>query len=325
MTELSNPIYIKTIEILIKEFPLKTPYQLSFATLDKFISIQTAVSFSNHNEITTEVVPLLGYNEESEQIVLENLKTWTPVITGMSVENARAYIKEKIEQFPFSTSPLLTAIDLLEYPINGINQEDLSYVVPTSTESTAHFKSLLSDTKNVIKVKLTGNVETDTNGLNLVLDELKKYPNKIRFDANQAYNYESARMLFSYLIENQLENKVEYIEQPLPVGKENEMGLLRSEFDSIQIMLDESVVTINDLTLAEKNRIGFIKLKLFKQGGIQELISIAEAAHQKGIQVILGNGVATHISNKIENEIFVKNQHLFLNPLESNGFKKILN
>ena len=77
----------------------------------------------------------------------------------------------------------------------------------------------------------------------------------------------------------------------------------------------------DDLALASNNKVNFIKLKLFKQGGIKETIEIAEAAKAKN-KYNLRKLVATYISNFIENQIFLAHPDYFL-PLESNGFKKI--
>lgn len=322
MTELSENIFINDIEIIVKEFPLQNTYNLSFANLDQFISIQTILSFSNNKRIITEVVPLYGYNEESKDLILKNLTTWSKEIISKEIKDARNHIQKFINKYPFSTSPLLTAIDLLEFPLQEIDHKSLNYVTPTSTQKIEEFKQLLSNLDTTIKVKLTGNPSLDIDCIETIKLELSSYNKKIRFDANQAYTFNDAKIFFEYLSSNHLENKIQYIEQPLPVGKETEMGLLRKEYPQIEIMLDESIINHDDLALANNNSINFIKLKLFKQGGIHELISIAKQAKKIGIKVILGNGVATNISNYIENEIYYTDKDLFLLPLESNGFMK---
>jgi len=323
MIESNNTLLVSNINIRIEEFPLVKSYKLSFATLEKFISIQTDFTFSNQKKIKSEVVPLFGYNNESKEIILENIKSWRNEIIGRNIIEARSYIKKYINQFPFSTSPILTAIDLLEFPFKKINHDSLSYVVPTSTTNYEEFKNLILKKEKSIKVKLTGNLNVDIEGLNRIKNILINYPYKIRFDANQAYNYDNLKKIILHLINNNLQDKIQYIEQPLPVGMEEEIGKIRAEFKQIEIMLDESIISISDLKLALNNNINFIKLKLFKQGGIKETIDIAKEAKKKKINIILGNGVATHISNFIENQIYIAYPNLFISPLESNGFKKI--
>ena len=325
VNELSSTLTIAKVDIQRKEYPLKKAYNLSFATLEKFVSIQLALTFSNGQRKSSEVVPLLGYNEESEELILRNLMQWKPLLIDKSVINAREIIVNEISKFPFSTSPVLTSIDLLDFEMTGVNLEEFSYVTPTSTQETPAFKELLSLSEEVIKVKLSGDAETDIQGLKICKEEILEYPFLLRLDANQAYDYEGASALFRYLSEADISNKIQYVEQPMEVGKEALMGELRKEFPKVEIMLDESIVTLDDLDLASMNDVSFVKLKLFKQGGILELIELAKQANQRDISVILGNGVATDISNRIENEIYMRYQDLFVAPLESNGFKKILN
>lgn len=314
---------IQDIAILKESFRLKKPYVLSFATLDTFLSIQVKIILKNGNTRIAEVVPLFGYNEETAEIIEDNLRTWSGNVIGLTLNDARDYISQFITSFSFSTSPLLTAIDLFNYTDFDSFNDELKYVIPTSTTETDHFSSLLDDESCKLKVKLVGQVETDISGLEELKERIISHPLKIRFDANQGYTFDDAVTLFDYLVSSGIHRNLEYVEQPLLVGQESEMGELRKLFRSIDIMFDESIITQMDLSMATDNDINFIKLKLFKQGGIYELLAIAKEAKKMGISVVLGNGVATKMSNAIENNIFTMNKSLFVEYLESNGFKKI--
>ena len=50
------------------------------------------------------------------------------------------------------------------------------------------------------KVKLTGDLNIDIEGINKIKNNINDYPYKIRFDANQAYNYNDLNELFSQSI-----------------------------------------------------------------------------------------------------------------------------
>ena len=153
--------------------------------------------------------------------------------------------------------------------------------MPTSTNSYDEFYNLITKQINGIKVKLTGDLNIDLEGMKKIKNKIVDYPYKIRFDANQAYSYNELKDLFLFFIENNFQNKIQYIEQPLKVGREEEIGKIRDEFNDIEIMLDESIISKDDLYLAVNNQVNFIKLKLFKQGGIKETIEIAKAAKKK--------------------------------------------
>ena len=104
MTESNKTVSISKINVRIKEYPLTKSYKLSFATLDKFISIQTEFIFSNQQKTTSEVVPLYGYNEETKETIIKNIKLWKKEIIGKNVIEARSFIKKNINHSPFSTS-----------------------------------------------------------------------------------------------------------------------------------------------------------------------------------------------------------------------------
>jgi L-alanine-DL-glutamate epimerase-like enolase superfamily enzyme len=68
-------------------------------------------------------------------------------------------------------------------------------------------------------------------------------------------------------------------------------------------MLDESIVGLEDLEMASEMGIKFIKLKLFKRGGIRELVELSGFTNRVGIMAIPGNGVSTRLSKSIEIQV----------------------
>ena len=322
MKKFDNKLYIEQVQLIKEVNPLIKPYKLSFNTLTEFISIQTQVTFSNQKTTLAEVVPLLGYNDESEKIVQQNLTSWIPQLIGKSIDEARETIRAKINKAPFSTSPILTALDLYTDPLPNKLDQAIDFVIPTVTSNLAEATTLLQQDKH-IKVKLTGDVAVDGTFFERLKPFILAHPHTLRLDANQAYSYEDASKFFELLLSQEIAHKVSYVEQPMKVGKEEEMGRLRQAYPNIEIMFDESVVTAQDLENAHALGIGFVKFKLFKQGGVEELIQLAKRAKELGIKVILGNGVATSIANDVENNIYLNYSDLFEYPLESNGFLKV--
>lgn len=55
-----------------------------------------------------------------------------------------------------------------------------------------------------------------------------------------------------------------------------------------------------------------MKHKLFKQGGISELVNFARLANNMGMKVVLGNGVASSLSNMMEVSLQLKYPELFI-------------
>lgn len=88
-------------------------------------------------------------------------------------------------------------------------------------------------------------------------------------------------------------------------------------------MLDESIVGLEDIKMASEMGIRFIKLKLFKRGGIRELAEPSGFTNRVGIKVIPGNGVTTRLSNPIEIQVYNKHRKFFRTGCEANRFLKI--
>jgi L-alanine-DL-glutamate epimerase-like enolase superfamily enzyme len=114
----------------------------------------------------------------------------------------------------------------------------------------------------------------------------------------------------------------ELVEQPLPAVAWDEMKTLAAA-SRVPLMLDESIQRREDAERARETGCAWIKLKLCKQGGSLELIDLAEYARHVGLDVILGNGVATDIVNVLELDVCRRRPDLFRRASESNGFAKL--
>ncbi|KQX98958.1 mandelate racemase [Rhodanobacter sp. Root480] len=100
-------------------------------------------------------------------------------------------------------------------------------------------------------------------------------------DANQGFTRES----FARLLPTLAEARVDVVEQPFPVGKEDWLdGLDRP----IRVAADESVQDRGDL---EKmvGRVDVINIKLDKCGGLTEALEIAARARKLGFDLMVGN------------------------------------
>lgn len=107
-------------------------------------------------------------------------------------------------------------------------------------------------------------------------------------DANEGLTFDELRRLapaFSKL-------EVKLIEQPLPVGKDEELEGFRS---SILICADESLHTREDLAACAR-RYGAVNIKLDKSGGLSEALGLVDDARRTGMGIMAGCMVATSLS-----------------------------
>ncbi len=317
---------IKNIKITKESHELKKPYVLSFVTLHELSSIELVIE-TEKQTCKAEVVPLYGYSTESEEMILNYLNSKKDILQGKMIAHARAEIEKDIPLTPFATSPLLTSIDLMNWKFNtNPDLQRISFVKPTSTLNPPMLLELIAKAildRQTVKIKLIGNVEEDIKALE-VLKKFKFLPeNCIRLDANQAYSVEEASVLYDYISKSSFREAITYVEQPLNSDDWEGHAKLVEEYSVVKTMLDETIITKGHIEKAARIKIPFIKLKLFKQGGIMELLKLAQLAYEKGIKVILGNGVATFLSNKIEINLYTDYPALFFGACEANGFLKL--
>ena len=85
---------------------------------------------------------------------------------------------------------------------------------------------------------------------------------------------------------------VTLVEQPLPAGHDEALARIRRP---IAVCADESVHDRGSLE-ALRERYDAVNIKLDKTGGLTEALAMAEAAQQKGFQIMVGCMVATSLS-----------------------------
>ena len=317
---------IKDITIYCEKHELLKPYILSFDTIQALDSIRVEITLHDGDKRVAETVPLPGYSDETKESILLYLNRAIPGLAGKDLADARNIVEKDISKNPFACSPLLTAMDLFEFECKKFNPADIEFVVPLASSNIEEMGQAIKNVSNfsskTLKIKLSGNTETDIKCIEFL--EMKDLNNfRIRFDANQAYSYKDACLFYSSVKMCKFREQVSYVEQPLGIDCWDEHEKLVKEFPDVKTMLDESVVKDSDLYRAIALRIPFVKFKLFKQGGIKELIRQIHHAFEKGIHVVLGNGVATKLSNDIENAIYLLLKEKIYGASEANGFLKL--
>lgn len=100
-------------------------------------------------------------------------------------------------------------------------------------------------------------------------------------DANEGWDLATARRLLPRLTEL----GVQWLEQPLPAGREEELGLLRGQ--GPRIMADESLTTPADLERLA-GRVDGINVKVAKVGGMSRAAKLLARGRELGMQTMLG-------------------------------------
>jgi L-Ala-D/L-Glu epimerase len=114
---------------------------------------------------------------------------------------------------------------------------------------------------------------------------------KLTVDANGGWNLAEAIEMSGWLADL----GVEYLEQPLAQGNEEQLVTLKQE-SPLPIFADESCFTSRDIP-GLVDRVDGINIKLMKAGGLSEAIRMIHTARAHGLQVMFGCYSDTVLAN----------------------------
>lgn len=143
---------------------------------------------------------------------------------------------------------------------------------------------LLAQGAKALKIKLgtPDGIEADKAMFSAVLDAAKGSGAVLRVDANGGWSLQDARHMMNWLAER----GVEYIEQPLVRGAEDQLPDLFKD-RALPIFVDESCRVSGDIPgFAEC--VDGVNLKLMKAGGITEALRIVATARAFGLKTMIG-------------------------------------
>lgn len=316
---------IARCELYYVKIPLDTPYVLSFATVNHVDVVVVRICLNDGRCGVAEAVPLPGYTKDTLESIIGALKPLACECIGMSSGEAKDILAKRIPDDLIALSAILTAIEIATDAFALPDHLDVPLLAPVSASrfpENVLNKSLhlIEDGYRTIKFKIGRDLEADCMTASLLLDEL---PNgiRLRIDANQGYEFAQAE-IFLDILRHPRNHLVELVEQPFPPSAWNDFEKLAKKTDHVRLMLDESIVVENDIERAAAVGANLVKLKLCKHSGLLQLRSMAERAKMLGMDIVLGNGVATDLGNIQEAALF-QDSDLFAGAYEGNGFAKL--
>ena len=134
-----------------------------------------------------------------------------------------------------------------------------------------------ADPYPILKVKLGG--EDDRAIIRTIRDFTDKL---IRVDANEGWNLNEAQKMCDWLSEM----NVEFVEQPLPSSKLDEMLVLKDQ-SPLKIIADENCMNRRDIPQIAQAFNG-INIKLMKCGGLREAYRMILLAREMDLEIMLG-------------------------------------
>jgi L-alanine-DL-glutamate epimerase-like enolase superfamily enzyme len=136
---------------------------------------------------------------------------------------------------------------------------------------------------SILKIKGGQDVQLD---IDRITQLRKKIDPKvqIRFDANQGYSIDEAKV---FINKSGLLN-IELIEQPTTKARPEDLGVV-TNFSAMPVMADESLVSLLDaFHLVKRGLIDLMNIKIMKVGGLSEAIQMDAVARAAGVEVMVG-------------------------------------
>lgn len=135
-----------------------------------------------------------------------------------------------------------------------------------------------------LKIKLGSpeGLEADKAMFDQVVESTRSYDVKLRVDANGGWDVSEAQYMMQWLADR----KVDYIEQPLKEGEEDNLNYLYKD-RPLPIYVDESCRFAENIPHFAAHVDG-VNMKLMKCGGITEVLRIIATARAHGLKTMIG-------------------------------------
>lgn len=299
--------------------PLTRPYHLSLGAIEAFDTIVVEASDGERFGYG-EATYVDGYTDETIETAWEQARELCALLAGGSIARARERLETSLADAPFTASAFGTALDMLEGNVHlhvaAETRVPLLALLQGETEDqiALDIETAIRNGYDTLKIKVGFEPEDDLARMQTI-QRLNRGRCKLRLDANQGYAREDAMRFASSLDPA----SIELFEQPC--AKEDwDAAAAVARVSSVPMMLDESIYNSKDIErVAQLEAARFVKLKLVKAGCVDTLVRDLARIRELGMEPVLGNGVATEISNWME---ACAARGLVTNALESNGFLK---
>lgn len=318
----ANPVHrsvIEEIRVHRVSTPLTEPYRTALGDLHRFDAVVCLLR-TGDGWTAGEACAPAGYGRETTEQVWDTVRSVAPEIVRGSPLDGLRVLERMCPDRPFARSALATALEQLLWPAPvALENESLRLVATVNERDPARMTeevlSCLSDGYTTLKVKIGLDVQDDIRRVTAIAGIAGRAA-VLRLDANQQYGYEAAERLIGELDPDRLE----LVEQPFHPDAWDLTSQLCS-ISEVPVMLDEAIASREHLARAKDAGASAVKLKLMKSGSCRDLSEDIALARSLGLDVVVGNGVASDIGCFPEIVTCVNSGVTM--PVESNGFLKI--
>lgn len=311
---------IERITLHRLKLPLKVPYRLSLAEIRHFDTLLVDMQDDQGRVGLGEATLLTGYTDETVEHCWALASSLADEIVHQPIDAAKSIIMRSSQVAPFTTTALVTAIEMLEQSPHLRTEQSITVPLLALINGqevntlTPEIDGLIADGYTTLKVKVGFAVDADLARVRRI-QRLVAGRARLRLDANQGYDRADACRFASTLDPD----GIELLEQTCAAGDWDAAQSV-AKVSTVPLMLDESIYDITDIDkAADLGVVSYIKFKLMKAGGLARLASILAHIRDRGMEPVLGNGVACDVGCWME--ACMAPRHI-TNAGEMNGFLK---
>jgi L-alanine-DL-glutamate epimerase-like enolase superfamily enzyme len=285
-------------EIVLRQLrlPLAKPYRVSFRTYTEFEPIVVEVRDAGGNTGWGEAYIPAGSTAETADGAWQFCREVAARLLGKSVAEAKAHVDDHVDHAPFAACALLTALTVLErHPALEIKDETrIPLLVPIAganrPDIEAEVETRLAQGYRTFKGKVGWEVDEDLARVAMIQAAAQGRA-RITLDANRGYD-EAQGCRFASSLDP---DGIDLFEQPCEAD-EWDANIAVARVSTVPLMLDESIRTEADIEKAAAiDGVKLVKLKLKRVGGVDRAIRAMTLAQQRGLDICLGDGVATEL------------------------------
>lgn len=306
--------------------PLLHPYELSFGDLTSFEVVWVYAEDEDGRLGLGEAVALPGYSWETTGTIQGAVAGLCARADGLAATAIMQRCAEARDDHPFAASAVMAALEMPFFA--GYADSTTRFPISAPVSGDWDLEKLrktvevyLASGYKFIKAKVGRDFNANAAAAVCLLTEWPSQHFRVVFDANQAYSA-AAATAFAGVLRDCAGERLQWFEQPVNRRDWQAMEQICQEA-RVPIVLDECIYTRADVARAAAIGAQGVKLKLVKNFGIAETLSLARFARSLGLEVVFGNGVASDIGNLGEYLTLAAGEALFARPSECTGFCKL--
>lgn len=311
---------IERVELWRAEFPLTVPYKVSSRTFHAFDPLLCRITLDDGRTGWGEAIISPSYGHETPDGGWAFAREMAPRLLGLTPAEARARLAPHRASNAHAVTLLAVPLDWVTRHAALAGPRPVELLAPVNAMGgaamEAEVEALLAAGYRTLKVKVGFEAAADAARVRALQRQVTGRAT-LRLDANQGFHAAEACTFAAGLDPM----GIELLEQPCHLD-DWEANAAVAGVSAVPVMLDESIFDLPDIHHAAAiPGVRLVKLKLKKFGGCDALLEAGRTARAAGLDIVMGDGVATELTTWVEAALAPA---MIRNAGEMNGHLKLV-